>query len=1148
VKSLGFIRTFAVCMLALILLGSLGFAQVTKGSISGTIVDPTGAVVGDATLKATDSATGAVITTTSDKAGYFRFSLVPTGEYTVEVTKQGFSKSVRKGVTVVIGGDTGLGSLTLAVGANSTTIEVSASGELLETTQAQISSTFDEKSLTATAGLGDNEGVDALALFIPGVASTRDNNFSNENGAGFAVNGVRGRNNDQQIDGQNNNDNSVGGPALYVADAEFVGEYQVVTSNFGPEYGRNGGSVVNVQTKSGTNALHGSIYGTENNSILNTIDQIDKRFNGVKKLPRYNDEFGGFTLGGPVVKNRVFFFEGFDQEIYSGQNLVGSGSLTPTPTGVQEMLAAFPTSDSVKALANYGPYSISAGNPTPVNPQNYSVGGNTVEMGGINRTLPDNVHIFNWLNRVDVSGAKDNVNVRYLLSRRNFFNVEGSVPTGYIGNQPSLAQQFKLGWTRTLSPHMTNEASVSFGRNNAGFGGGAVGTLPTVANLFNAVSSVSTGSGNLGFGPTNTLPQSRVVNTWQLQDNWNYLMGKHQFKAGINWTYQRSLNVFLPNANGTFSFSNWSAYAANTPLSVSLTEGNANLDFREYDTFAYVGDDWKVASNFTVNLGLTYSFYGQPANLFHTNDLKLSLWNSALGNGVDTFHTLPSQKSLFAPSIGFAWTPKNGPALLADGKTVIRGGYRLAYDPPFYNIYLNIASAAPQVMAQTFTWATGMPGLSAVPTGPNARASYASLMPVGSDPRAYSQTTVSPNFGADNVQNWSLGFERQISPKAVLEVRYVGTHGGDLFQSINGNPRIDGLESLFPGMVPTGVTPCTTSGSYGIGRVDCSSARIRVRQNSGYSDYNGLQAQFRTSRLYDQLSMTTSFTWSKTTDNVSEIFGSGGAGTSTAFAQNPFNYKSAEHGTSGLDVPKNWTVNFQEELPIFKAQKGVLGHIAGGWVVSGTYIMASGQPYSPEQYYQNYLEKAYSGTPDPNDYSFNASYAGFYDNSRPFVGNNKANVKQIGIYAGDVCLQNGISLANCASSIGYAPNQLLDFNQWNTTPNLVPISKDKVRYIVNAYEAQQIAGTPWGDAGRNSLRDYWTNTGNASIIKNIKLKEHMSAQFRATFLNVFNHPNYSSVDTWIDDAGYATEGNGFGDPSLTTGGTRKIIFGAKIAW
>jgi len=321
------------------------FGQVLKGSISGTVIDQQGAVVSGAQVKATQVETASVLTTTSDSSGSFRFNLIPAGTYKVEVSAQGFKTSVSNNILVSAGRDSGLGAMKLTVGEASTTVEVTADAPLIETTQSQITNTFAGNQLTTFAGVQENEGLDNLALFVPGVVSARDNGFSNTNGGGgFSVNGLRGRNNDQQIDGQNNNDNSVAGPGLFLSDTEFVQQYVIITDQFGPEYGRNAGSVVNVITKSGTNAWHGSIYGTESNFILNSMTNTEKQFDDLKHPPRLQDEFTGFTIGGPWVKNKLFFFGGFDNEIVTQHNTFTSGGDTPTPAGLATLAGCFPGS------------------------------------------------------------------------------------------------------------------------------------------------------------------------------------------------------------------------------------------------------------------------------------------------------------------------------------------------------------------------------------------------------------------------------------------------------------------------------------------------------------------------------------------------------------------------------------------------------------------------------------------------------------------------------------------------------------------------------------------------------------------------------------------------------------------------------------
>src|SRR6266849_2940427 len=337
---------FASLALALAILllpeaGNNAFAQVSKGSLSGTVLDAQGASVPGAVVKIVSKETNQESTTTSDNAGLFRLSLLSPGAYRMEVTKSGFRKTLLNNVQVTVGADNSLGEIKLEIGEVSSTIEVTAAPPLLEASQAQITNSITSAQIETFAGVLENQGLDFIALTVPGVVNNRDLGFSNTNGPGFAVNGIRGRNNDQQIDGQNNNDNSVAGPGIFLGDAEFVDQYQITTSNFGPEYGRNAGSVVNITTKSGSDNWHGSVYGTESNSVLNSLSNIQKAQpgtgalalgQGLKEVPHFNDVFVGATIGGPWVKDKVFFFGGYDTEVLSSKFLYQTALLTPTPT------------------------------------------------------------------------------------------------------------------------------------------------------------------------------------------------------------------------------------------------------------------------------------------------------------------------------------------------------------------------------------------------------------------------------------------------------------------------------------------------------------------------------------------------------------------------------------------------------------------------------------------------------------------------------------------------------------------------------------------------------------------------------------------------------------------------------------------------
>jgi hypothetical protein len=1161
-------------------------AQVANGSISGNVVDAQGAAIADAAVKAISKDTNKEATTTTDSAGLFRLSLLPPGSYKVEITRTGFHKVVFDNFEVSVGADRGLGTVKLEIGEVSATVEVTAAPSLIENTEAQITNAFTATDIAQFAGVLENQGLDNLALTVPGVASVRDSSFSNTNGGvGFTVNGLRGRNNDQQIDGQNNNDNSVAGPAVFLSDPEFVQEYQITTNNFSAEYGRNSGSVVNIITKSGTNDFHGSVYGTESNSALNALSNTQKGFEGLKKPARFNDEFTGGTIGGPVWKDHLFFFGGLDDEIVSQQQVYATGLLTPTPAGVATLAACFPNSTSVAALQKYGPYAISAGNPTPQGTPTFQTLSNcadgvtrSLELNGIQRQLPTGSRAYNFPIKLDLQTAKNHFYGRYLYNKSTFFNLDsppnGQAAAGYSYNNPGLGQDYGFSWVRTISARMSNELRASYGRVNFTFGGNASGnTIPPAGQIDQALANITfSGSGLLQFGPLTNLPQGRIVNSYQGQDNWSYFLGRHSLKAGVNFTYQRSPNIFLPNLNGQFRFANWGSFGANTPNRIRIASGNPDLDFREKDTFAYFGDDFKVKNNLTLNLGVTWSYYGQPANLFHTNSVKQQtgsspLWNPALPLSVTTFPSIPAPKNSWAPGVGFAWTPGIGGRLVGNGKTVIRGGYRLAYDPPFYNIYLNISSAAPNVLLNTLTGANARANpLLAVPTGPNVRAQLKPVLTAGVfDPRTFSETSITPDFGPQRTHEWSLGVQREVAAGAVFEVRYVGNHGTNLFQTTNANPEIAGLAAQYPNLVPSGLTPCPASQAVvpqAVGRVNCNLGVVRARTNTGYSDYNSVQTELRANQLWHQLTVKGGYTFSKTTDNVTEIFSTGGAGNTNAFAQSQVNFTGQEHGTSGLNYPHNFYVVFTESLPFFRSQHGFLGHALGGWVVSANYFITSGQPYTPSQAGLSYLSGsgAFQGqTTSPYDTPFNGAFVGADGALRPFLGSLAAPVNTVGIYAGDACNYFGVTGTEPICTIN--PASLVSLNGLNQAANIstyqpTVVSNKQVRFIANTAQSDAVFGTPFGNVGRNTLSDYWTNIGNFGVFKTVKLTERLQVQWHMTMLNVFNHPNFSTIDPYIDDAGLATEGTGFADPRVQTGGLqgtvgnpgRSVRFGLKISF
>jgi hypothetical protein len=646
----------------------------------------------------------------------------------------------------------------------------------------------------------------------------------------------------------------------------------------------------------------------------------------------------------------------------------------------------------------------------------------------------------------------------------------------------------------------------------------------------------------------------------------------------------RNAVPFLPNINGAFAIGGVNNFINNSPQSVTLAVGEPEIKYFETDQFYFFQDDWKVKDNLTLNLGLRYEYIGQPINTL--NDITVeressadtAIWKLSLPLEARTVPRLGADKNNWAPRLGFAWTPRFGGdgmvgRFLGEDATVIRGGYSIAYDPPFYNILLNISTASP-VVFNNITQNPAVPSATAPvlfpfptdnPIGSEVRAfaeATGQVVRGVADPRFLSATPVATDFHLPYAQQWSLGIQRQINRNNVAEVRYVGTHATGLFQSNNRNPRIDRLLNGFtfggitfpgfPNLVPAGLTPAVigqggcvndpatpfiNESNNCVGRVIPTRGRILARENTASSIYHGLQMRYN-GRIANQLTFGASYTWSKALDNSSEIF----AFAENASSQNPFNINGAEKSLSAFDRRHGIAFNALWDVPFFKDQKGIVGHIAGGWQINGTHIITSGRRWTPSQFLHNTLSANGRGYTDPL----------IGDTFRPFYGNPDAPATDVGLYQIDAFLLNpllGLGLTVPTDN----PGQLYSFNAFNEG-ELVPISANDVRYIFNGPGAAIVKGTPFGDVPRNIERGPRLNQMNLGIFKNTRITERVTIQFRTEMFNALNHPNpgygfpgFETVDTpdrFVEDAGLPGAAFAdFGDMQLAR---RFIQFGLRV--
>jgi hypothetical protein len=1186
------VRLVSVIVLGLTVFGSVfALAQgIVTGSISAVVQDPQGAVVVGAKISAKHLATNREFKTETNSAGLVALRDLPPGTYTLRIESGNFRPYEASNVSVEVGQDTVLAIVKLQLGEATETVNVESAPPQVESTSDQISETFSAEKVSS---LPVGNTFDSLALFLPGVATAGDASFSNNNGAEIVVNGERARANNFQIDGQSNNDNSIAGPSIDFGNQDAIAEVQVVT-NYDAQFGRNTGAVVNYVTKAGTNQFHGTAYEFWQGSIFDSLENQEKSplfgfcAPGVSpstgctapKVPGFVDNRFGGSVGGPIKKDKIWFFgsSNLERQRFAGSPSSSAPGLVPTPTGVTQLQAAFPGSPIGLVESTIGPNAVAAGNPTFTNVQNVLVtnqidpatgfaftcpagsagtnGCTPIQFGQISRFVPSPFNDYEATGRVDFKlSEKDNFFARYVYQKtfNGGVNFGNGIDVGDFQDIPALSQQIGLDWARNFSNTFVNQVRFSFSRSSVFFQEQSFPTCnsntptdcPTDALLIGAAAQDS-----VSFGVAAGFPQGRIINVYQLQDNASMLRGHHSIKFGGEFDQQRSPNVFLPENNGLFVFTSFSDVIANNPLETQIALGSPILPFSEYDLGLYVQDDWKVKTNLTLNLGMRWDWYQQAVNLLHQRSVAqekgpLPLWSTNLPLNQTTVPSVPNQLRNFAPVLGFAWTPK----MFGNDKTVIRGGFRIAYDPAFYNLFLNVATSAPSVNLATLGPVVGGQSTGLPTTGVFGTQVVPFLQPLAptGNPGFANQTQVPSNFRNPYSEQWNFGLQHSFTSRIVGEVRYVGNHGVHEFQELNGNPALNPLINAgFQNVIPAGLTPCTTSGTPGFqaGNVNCNFSNVIQYANTASSNYNGLQSELRIAAWHG-LSATASYTYSKTIDNASEVFSTVAGGNTLAYAQNPFAPGAPERGNSGIDFPHLVGLTIVYNLPFYKAQHGFAGHMLGGWQVNTTYRYTSGQPYTTIQRYVN------GSLCDPN-----ADFGGRFDACRPILSNASLPPTSVGQYcdgtlatcptAGGTALPLGTLVSFTDPCLGSGGGQ----NQCAVTP--IP----GAHWIHNDPTAAQVVGTPYAGVGRNTLRGQSINTDNLAVFKNIKINERVTAQFQAQAFDLFNTQFLGVPDPILDDVAtgrfqstaFNANGGGTFAGNLNTDGIgrRRLLFGLKM--
>lgn len=704
----------APLLLALVLfvsLTTLAQSQANTGNIEGRVTDPNGASVTNVTVTATNLATGLQKSAPTNDEGVYRIVFLPPGAYKVETSNaQGFVPATFTNVIVTVGGQTPL-DIQLAVGnATVAMVDVSAEGQVVETTRTSISSVVNERAIQNLPVNGRNF-LD-FATLTPSVV--RDPTRQGD----LAVGGQKGTLNSLQVDGADNNNTffgqsfgRTGTRPPYQFSEESVQEFQVNQNGFSAEFGRAGGAVINVVTKSGTNEWHGSAFEFFRDEALNSNTPI-LTARGAKRPKSQINQFGG-TIGGPIKKDRAFFFFAYDGQRSNIPNVVDPPNFFAQPANIRNLLLPFLDT--------------------------YQIGRDQ-----------------------DVYMAKTDIrlnNANQLVLRFNQQNFTGNNNENagplsveqHSGNSVAKTTTFSGSLISTLTPVLINEFRFQYGRDRE----------PGEANTDVTEARIQTGGGFLQLGRNNFSPRETTIKRVQLIDVVSYTRGNHSLKFGADLNFDRVFNFFPGLFSGQFTFNSYALFASNTPASFTqnfagagTTGGTTNPDLDEYGFF--IQDDWRVTPKFTLNLGLRY-------DLQELADPTVNNPSAALAaNGLNT--TTPVRdRNNFGPRFGFSYA--------FDEKTVLRGGYGIFFGrTPAIMLGTAHSQNGIQVTGVSLTCTTTV--TNPCPTYPNIFSAPPSAG--GVNPSLY---LFAEDYAQPYVQQGRLGIERELFANTSLSVSYLYFRG-----------------------------------------------------------------------------------------------------------------------------------------------------------------------------------------------------------------------------------------------------------------------------------------------------------------------------------------------------------------------------------
>jgi len=1095
-------------LLTALIAGSLlvgtSIAQTSKGILVGVVRDISGAVIPNANVTIVGNSDGATRTAPTKADGSYRFEALNPETYTVTLRQPGFQGFSAKDVIVEPSLVTSY-DIKLSVGAAQDTVSVQADSMSINTDNGQLTGIINTTDIRELPNFSVSPY--ELTTTVPGVQIVNQSGFSN--GINIQVNGARPRANNFLLDGQEINDVSIGGQAFQPNIPDMYESVAVLTSAASAEFGRAGGAVVNLVTKSGSNQFHGEVFERYTGSGLNAIGG-QERGTGATKA-RFDNHQYGFTASGPIIRNKLFAFGGLSLSRFYGQETPNVIEL-PDANGYALLQkiggAQVALLDSYLSQGSYlTTYNAVAGRTTVltnVGPQaNCPASGciiteNFFQRPNASANEPDT----QWTYRIDYKPReKDSFSFRYLHDRSSFspdFGNNGSALAGFDTLQGGPGELGEGTWTHIFTANLLNEFRVSETRINFAF----APTSQTLANPLYALATISV-AGLPALGPNQNFPQGRGEDLYQLQDTVGWTKGRQSFRIGLDIGRQLEKDLVSQNAKGTLTFAKGGTNASGVNYVSALgnflqnqlgpsgtatkTFGNTRVDPHNWRSGVFAQDDIKVSSDLTVNLGLRYDYLSNPENSLPYPGLDpnnpLGIITLVAGTPTAQVYKVKNDTNNISPRFGFAFSPHNG-GFFGDGKSVVRGGFGIFYDSDFSNFVINAAQSSPNAVAGTLVQTTGA-GL------PNATTLIPSISPKLS--LKSTVTSVVNNMVNPVTYQYNLGVERQLPANMFLAIRYVGSRSNKLFANQQYN--------YFSGTTGARLNP-----TYGA---------VNARGNFADSNYNSLQVEG--AHLFSHgFQIRGNYTYSKMLDDGSEIFTTFSSPTSYTANLAPGG-RGQDYGNSAYDHRHYFVLSYVWSPAGLHSSNTVadaaLGALTRHWTLSGIDRWQSG-PYS---------------TFAINGLDINGD--GSTTNDRPILGNVSAPLTTAGIDG---------------SFVGGTPGTYYDLAANNATNALNVVSPSSVHWLVPYGPANQFLHQ---EIGRNSYANPGLQFYDLALEKGIGLAylhlERGQLILRAEVQDIGNHNNVGPLDTNVLDIG---TGNYFNRQNAIEDAGRTMVLWAKIAF